>query len=149
MAAKIEAKEKDVNATPPTSINTSASASASARSKISDKDKKIAVIGDADTVIGFGLTGIKYLTTIGPDTDKNEIILSIKGYIKNDEIGFIIITQSIAEQVRTEFERLKLDKHLYPIFIELPDKHGEQADRVDPIKSLIRRAIGMEIVKDK
>ncbi len=111
--------------------------------------KQIAVVGDVDTVIGFGLTGIKYLTTITANTDNNEIILTIKGYIKMDEIGFIIITQSIAERVRPEFERLKLDKTLYPIFLELPDKHGELPDRIDPIKTLIRRAIGMEIIKDK
>ena len=90
--------------------------------------KQIAVVGDVDTVIGFGLTGIKYLTTITANTDNNEIILTIKGYIKMDEIGFIIIT---------------------PIFLELPDKHGELPDRIDPIKTLIRRAIGMEIIKDK
>jgi V/A-type H+-transporting ATPase subunit F len=130
------------------STSTSASAPSSSRIKKSDKNKKIAVIGDDDTVIGFGLTGIKYLTTISEDTDNSEIILSIKGYIKNDEIGFIILTQSIAERIRPEFERIKLDKTLYPIFIELPDKRGELPDRVDPIKSLIRRAIGMEIVKE-
>jgi V/A-type H+-transporting ATPase subunit F len=117
--------------------------------KVDLANKQIAVIGDEDTVIGFGLTGIKYLTAITPDSDNNEIILKIKGYIKNDEIGFVIITQSIAERIRPEFERLKQDKPLYPIFIELPDKRGELAERIDPIKILIRRAIGMEIVKSK
>ncbi len=117
--------------------------------KVNLANKQIAVIGDEDTVIGFGLTGIKYLTTITPESDNNEIILKIKGYIKNEEIGFVIITQSIAERIRPEFERLKQDKPLYPIFIELPDKRGELAERIDPIKILIRRAIGMEIVKSK
>jgi vacuolar-type H+-ATPase subunit F/Vma7 len=41
------------------------------------------------------------------------------------------------------------EKPLYPIFIELPDKRGELPERVDPIKVLIRRAIGMEITKSK
>lgn len=151
MAAKIEAKRSNTGNPASTSATTKdpPSTSESVMDRKSSNDKKIAVIGDPDTVIGFGLTGIKYLTTIEPDTDKSEIILTIKGYIKNEEIGFIIISQSIAEMVRTEFERMKLDKHLYPIFIELPDKRGELPDRIDPIKSLIRRAIGMEIVKEK
>ena len=107
------------------------------------------LFGDEDTVIGFGLTGVKYLTTVSTDSDNKEILTSISEYIETPGIGFVIITQSLAERIRTDFERLKLDKPLYPIFIELPDKAGELADRVDPIKTLIRRAIGMEIVKNE
>ena len=114
-----------------------------------DNGKQIAVIGDEDTIIGFGLTGVKYLTTVSSDSDDKEILTSISEYIETPGIGFVIITQSLAERIRTDFERLKLDKPLYPIFIELPDKTGELADRIDPIKTLIRRAIGMEIVKNE
>lgn len=109
--------------------------------------KQIAVIGDTDTIIGFGLTGVKYLTTISKNTDNKEILNLIVKYIDSQELGFVIITQAIAERVRADFERLKNEKPLYPIFIELPDKNGELPDREDPIKDLIRRAIGMEIVK--
>ena len=114
-----------------------------------DNGKQIAAIGDEDTIIGFGLTGVKYLTTVSSDSDDKEILTSISEYIETPGIGFVIITQSLAERIRTDFERLKLDKPLYPIFIELPDKTGELADRIDPIKTLIRRAIGMEIVKNE
>lgn len=109
--------------------------------------REIAVIGDEDTVIAFGLTGIKQLITIDDKSDNMEIINSIKKFIENSDIGFVILTQSIAERIREDFERLKQEKSLYPIFIELPDKHGEMPDRVDPIKILIRRAIGMDVVK--
>ncbi len=71
----------------------------------------------------------------------------INEFINKPNIGFIIITQQIAERIREELEKLKLEKSLYPIFIELPDKTGELTDRVDPIRLLIRRAIGMEVVK--
>jgi len=109
--------------------------------------KKIAVIGDEDTIIGFGLTGIKYLAIITDTAENSEIIQVVKESIENPEIGFVLITEQVAERIRTEFERLKQDKPLYPIFIELPNKRGGVPDRVDPIKTLIRRAIGMEIVK--
>ncbi|WP_455392961.1 V-type ATP synthase subunit F [[Eubacterium] cellulosolvens] len=124
------------------------SASKSSTSKGQQREKQIAVIGDEDTVIGFGLTGIKYLTTINGDTEDKDILNSISEYLTTPGIGFIIITQSVAERIRAKFELLKHEKPLYPIFIELPDKHGELPDRIDPIKTLIRRAIGMEIVKD-
>jgi V/A-type H+-transporting ATPase subunit F len=109
--------------------------------------KELAVIGDEDTVIGFGLTGIKHLLTIEDDYDDKDIIISIKELIETPNVGFIIITQTIAERIRTDFERLKLEKPLYPIIIELPDKRGELPDHVDPIRNLIRRAIGMEVIK--
>ena len=109
--------------------------------------KDIAVIGDEDTIIGFGLTGIKYLSTVMKSTDEKEIKEMVKEFILNPEIGFIIISQTISERIREDFERIKLDKPLYPIFIELPDKRGELSDRIDPIRALIRRAIGMDVVK--
>jgi vacuolar-type H+-ATPase subunit F/Vma7 len=112
-------------------------------------EKQIAVIGDEDTVIGFGLAGIKHLSLIPDDLEDHEIKEAIKTYILNSEIGFVIITQKIAERVREDFEKIKAEKALYPIFIELPDKTGELPERIDPIKVLIRRAIGMEIVKSK
>lgn len=116
--------------------------------KHSNPEKEIAVIGDEDTCIGFSLAGIKHITAINENVEKVEILMEIKGYMKTPEIGFIIITQKIAELVRTELEKLKGEKELYPIFIELPDKHGEAPDRTDPIKLLIRRAIGMEVIKN-
>ena len=119
------------------------------KGKGDDSNKQIAVIGDEDTAIGFGLTGIKYLTVIYENTDDKEIMDHIKKYIQNQRLGFVLINQGIAERIRHNFEQLKLTKPLYPIFIEIPDKHGELPDREDPIKSLIRRAIGMEITKNE
>jgi V/A-type H+-transporting ATPase subunit F len=113
------------------------------------KKREIAVIGDEDTVIAFGLTGIKHLISVKDVSNDKEILKSIISLIENPEIGFIILTQPIAESIRDDFERIKQEKTLYPIFIEIPDKKGEMADIVDPIKILIRRAIGMDVVKNK
>jgi V/A-type H+-transporting ATPase subunit F len=113
-----------------------------------EQSKKIAVIGDEDTIIGFGLTGIKLLSIVAETADNKKILQFVKESIENPEIGFVLITEQVAERIRSEFERLKQDKPLYPIFIELPNKRGGVPDRVDPIKTLIRRAIGMEIVKE-
>jgi vacuolar-type H+-ATPase subunit F/Vma7 len=109
--------------------------------------KEIAVIGDEDTVIGFSLAGIKHISIIEEQAENQKIMDTIKEFINIPEIGFMIITQKIAEQIRDDLEKLKLEKTLYPIIIELPDKHGEVPDRVDPIRLLIRRAIGMEVIK--
>lgn len=98
-------------------------------------------------MIGFGLIGIKHLATITDSSNEKEIISVMKEFIETPKIGFILITQSIAERIRPDFEKLKLEKPLYPIIIELPDKHGELTEREDPIRILIKRAIGMDVVK--
>ena len=82
-----------------------------------ENTKNIAVVGDEDTVIGFGLAGIKHKIVVEKGTDKIEILNSIKGLIKTPGVGFIIITQQIAETIRPEHERLKIEKTLYPIFL--------------------------------
>lgn len=127
-------------------------AGAGARSSTGSKglspDKEIAVMGDEDTVLGFGLVGIKHLIVIHEEQDEKEIMSIVRDLIEKPEIGFILITQKTAERIRTDLEKLKLQKSLYPIFIEIPDKHGELPDREDPIKNLIRRAIGMEVIKN-
>ena len=43
-------------------------------------DKDIAVIGDEDTTIGFGLTGIKNYSIIKNGTEKNEVMELIHYY---------------------------------------------------------------------
>ena len=47
-----------------------------------DTEKEIAVIGDEDTVIAFGLTGIKHLVSIDDNTNDKELISSIKQIIE-------------------------------------------------------------------
>ena len=84
-----------------------------------DTYKQIAIIGDEDTVIGFGLTGVKYLSPISDSDSDDELIMVIKEYIQNNKIGFVLITQNVAERVRQVFEIIKQTKPLYPIFIEL------------------------------
>ena len=138
----------DAKATKPAGATSAATTPGSRPMTARENEKDMAVIGDEDTVMGFGLAGVKYLVTVYDDTENTEIVFSLKDFMKIPEIGFVIITQSIAERIRSELEILKLDKPLYPIFIELPDKHGTVPDHVDPIRELIRRAIGMEVVKN-
>ena len=107
--------------------------------------KKVAVIGDKDTALGFAMTGVKNIDIVSPD--QKEALNALEQNVKNTEIGIIIITERVADCIRDEIDKLKIDKTLYPIIIEIPDKQGEIPGRQDPISLLIKRAIGVEVTK--
>ncbi|MCQ6254713.1 V-type ATP synthase subunit F [Methanocaldococcus sp.] len=96
---------------------------------------KIGVIGDRETATGFRLAG---LTDVYEVKNKEEAIKALKDLENNDNIAFIIITERIAENLKDEI------KNINKYIVEIPDKYGK-IERVDPIKELIRKAIGVTI----
>jgi V/A-type H+-transporting ATPase subunit F len=106
--------------------------------------KNIAVIGDKDTTLGFAMAGIKQLYSIETGQEAKK---AVESCLSNPDIGIVIITERLADNIREEIDKLKLDKTLYPIIIEIPDKKGEIPGRKDPISLLIKRAIGVEVTK--
>jgi len=107
----------------------------------------IGLIGDIDTVIGFSLAGIKVTYTV-PDNDREEGWKTAKEAVTDamsrDDIGILIITVKIAEEIRKHIEREKIFKPLYPIIVEIPDKGGFPEGAEDPIRKLIKRTTGVE-----
>ena len=102
---------------------------------------KIVVIGDSTTVTGFRLAGIKrgYVAESIESARKalNEAAL-------NPEVGLIIITERLAQGLRKDISHLTEGK-ITPLIVEIPDKFGPIEEKVDPIKELIKKAVGVEI----
>jgi len=107
--------------------------------------KNIAVIGDKDTTLGFAMAGIKH--TFNVETGGKGAKEAIESCLADPEIGIVVITERVADSIREDINKLKFDKTLYPIIIEIPDKKGEIPGRKDPISLLIKRAIGVEVTK--
>jgi vacuolar-type H+-ATPase subunit F/Vma7 len=102
--------------------------------------KKIAIIGDDVTTIGFKLGGIS--DTFGGE-DFSERLSELTG----EDFGILFITEKIAERNRETIDNFeKTKKGITPILIEIPDYLGP-IEREDPISKLIKRAIGIEIVQ--
>lgn len=104
---------------------------------------KIAGLLDKDTAIGFKLAGIRDIYISNNDTQKkwDEII-------ERDDIGIILITEKIANEIKTKLNDFRL-RNTIPIILEIPDKNGRLIDHIDYISSLIKKAVGVEIIKDK
>ena len=102
---------------------------------------KVVVIGDSTTVTGFKLAGIKqgYVVESIESARKalNEAAL-------NPEVGLIIITERLAQEFRKDISYLTEGK-ITPLIVEIPDKFGPIEEKVDPIKELVKKAVGVEI----
>jgi V/A-type H+-transporting ATPase subunit F len=101
---------------------------------------KIGVVGDFDTVAGFRLAGVREAYEV---EKPGEAVESLKKLMKED-VGLIIITERLAEQIRDETAALTEGKAL-PLIVEIPDKQGSIEGKVDPIMALIKKAVGVDI----
>jgi V/A-type H+-transporting ATPase subunit F len=102
---------------------------------------KIGVIGDPSTVLGFRLAGVR---ETHETEDPKEALEVLKALFKDKEVGLIIITERIADKLRSEIDKLTKGV-VTPLLVEIPDKGGAIERKVDPIKELVRRAVGVEI----
>jgi len=102
---------------------------------------KIVVIGDNTTVTGFRLAGIKQIY-VAESIDEAKKALNEAAFDSN--VGLIIITERFAEGLRKEISYLTEGK-VIPLIVEIPDKFGPIEEKVDPIKELVKKAVGVEI----
>jgi V/A-type H+/Na+-transporting ATPase subunit F len=102
----------------------------------------IAVMADDDTVTGFMLGGVKEGY---PVKDMEEAGNTLDELVKKD-FSIIITTEKIGEKFRDKIEKLASERAL-PMIIEIPDKTGSIKRESDPMRELIKRVIGVEMVK--
>jgi vacuolar-type H+-ATPase subunit F/Vma7 len=105
---------------------------------------EIALIGDIHTVLGFRLAGIRKAFLIDEIKRKNTREI-IKGLF-DDGIGILLVTEGAYQELRGEIEEAnRFKKGLMPIILEIPDSSGPLADKIDPMRELIKRTVGFEI----
>jgi len=103
---------------------------------------KIAVMADPDTVTGFMLGGIKEGYSVNNTEEAGK---KMEELIKED-FSIIITTEKIGDEIRKTIDKLTGAQAL-PMIIEIPDKTGPSERATDPLGELIKRVIGVEMVK--
>ena len=103
----------------------------------------VAIIGDIDTVSGFRLGGVKKAEVVNTS---EEAIAAFDKFLEQDDISIIIITQLMANEIRDHINR-KIGNDVLPMIIEIPDKDGSSEGSSDQMNDLIKRVIGVEMVK--
>ena len=104
---------------------------------------KLAAICDNDTAVGLRLTGIQELFV--PNGDSLKIWNQLS---ERDDIGVVFITEKIAEDIGRYLDDYRL-RNILPIIVEIPDKKGRRKDHVDYVSHLIKKAVGVEVNKEK
>lgn len=102
----------------------------------------VAVIGDIDTVTGFKLGGVRKGYIVKNDEDAEKAL----DELLDAKISIIIITQKIADNIREHINK-KIGSDVLPMIIEIPDKSGSSEGGSDQMAALIKRVIGVEMVK--
>ena len=102
----------------------------------------IAVMADEDTVTGFMLGGLKEGFPVKNMEEAEKILEDL---VKKD-YSVIITTEKIGNTIRSPIDKLT-SEHTLPMIIEIPDKTGSIKRDSDPMRELIKRVIGVEMVK--
>lgn len=101
---------------------------------------KIYLISDnRDTLVGMRLAGIKGVIV----NDKKEAEKTFDNLINKKEIGIILLTEKVAENIRSKVNYVK-QKLAYPLIVEIPDRHGSKKNE-DYITGYVRDSIGIKI----
>ena len=100
---------------------------------------KYSIIGDEDTVLGFGMVGISGKVVVNAD----EAQLAFQAILEDKETSIIIITERIADMIRST-----VDKYLFtvsfPLIVEIPDRKGTKPGRPG-IKEMVNASIGLKL----
>lgn len=100
---------------------------------------KYSIIGDEDTVLGFGMVGVSGRTARDPE-EAHRAFLAV---LEEREVGIIIMTERVADMIRP-----LVDKYLFtesfPLIVEIPDRKGRRPDRPG-IRDLVNMAIGIRL----
>mmetsp|Transcript_8587 Transcript_8587/g.9751 ORF Transcript_8587/g.9751 Transcript_8587/m.9751 type:complete len:132 (-) Transcript_8587:25-420(-) len=113
------------------------------------------VIGDEPTVTGFLLSGIgerhaKFGTNfliVDKDTTKAAIEEKFRALLKREDIGIILINQSVAKDIR---ELITAHEEVIPTILEIPSKDIPYDPEEDAILILAARQLyGSDNIADK
>ncbi len=97
------------------------------------------IIGDEDTVLGFGLVGIQG----GIAGTAEEAEKAFNTALENKDVGIIIITERTAELIRPLVDKYIFIKQ-FPLIVEIPDRKGKIAGKPE-IREMVNSAIGINL----
>ncbi|MDI6819584.1 MAG: V-type ATP synthase subunit F [Candidatus Hodarchaeaceae archaeon] len=103
----------------------------------------IAAVGDVDTVTGFALASVPYTHV---HVEKGETLAKLRELFARGDIGLVLITHRVVEELGEEFRWIMRAKKLLPVVLRIPDKTGFTPE-IDELRELIRRTVGTKVVE--
>ena len=100
---------------------------------------KYFVIGDEDTVIGFGLVGVDGRQAATAEEAES----AFQTALDDPETGIVLINESVAGLIRPRIEEFIFTR-TFPLILEIPGREGRDKDRPG-LKELVNEAIGIKL----
>ena len=100
---------------------------------------KYTIIGDEDTVLGFGIVGVSGSAV----STAEEAQRAFDAAIEDKDIAIVIMTERIADLMRPIVNRY-LFTESFPLIVEIPDRKGSPPGRAG-IKETVNAAIGIRL----
>lgn len=101
--------------------------------------KGVAVIGDRDSIYGFGSIGL----SIFPVADAEEGAKTFKQLCKG-EYAVIYVTEALAAEIEDEIE--KMAENMYPAVILIPGVYGNTGKGLAEVRKSVEKAVGSDIL---
>ncbi|PKL25895.1 MAG: Vacuolar H+transporting two-sector ATPase F subunit [Spirochaetae bacterium HGW-Spirochaetae-3] len=100
---------------------------------------KYFVIGDEDTVLGFGMVGVDGRVA----GDVAEAEAAFDAATADPDVGILVVTERAAELIRPRVDRY-LFSDTFPLIVEIPDRSGRMTGR-PTIRETVNSAIGIKL----
>ncbi len=109
-----------------------------------DRQLKIAYVGNSLLNTGFKIAGIteSYVATDTPTAETK-----VKELAEREDIGIVIITSNVRKLVKDRRISDTISSSILPLIVEIPELNEELGEE-DTLRSLIMRAIGIDITKN-
>ncbi len=104
----------------------------------------IALVGDSETVLGFRLAGIqKAFETNANADDVDAVLLSA---LSEPNVGILIVSQDAMEKASAKMRKMA-EESTKPVVVVIPGKNTKVAKGSSNLAQLVKRAIGVDIMK--
>jgi V/A-type H+-transporting ATPase subunit F len=100
---------------------------------------KYSIIGDEDAVLSFGMVGVSGKIATNPDEARN----AFQETLEDEEVGIILVTESVADMMRSTVEKYLFTAN-FPLIVEIPDRKGAKPGRPG-MKEMVNAAIGIKL----
>ena len=101
--------------------------------------RKVAVMGDYDSIYGFSALGLD----IYPVKEKDEAKQTLKK-LALGEYAIIYVVESLAKNLSEEIDKYK--ESISPAIILIPGISGNTGEGVAQVKSFVEQAVGSDIL---
>lgn len=100
---------------------------------------KYFIIGDEDSVLGFGLAGVEGRTV----SSSQEADAAFQAALADTDVGIILINENAADQIRSTINQYLFSRS-FPLILEIPGRAGRDVTK-PKLKDLVNEAIGITL----